>query len=118
MTFFTRVDASAFDPDSIRILSDAFEEAWQSLQSTGATFHLDDQAEQTREILARCIIESAKLGERDCSRLRDAALVHHFFPRLAKLLLSEQAECSPAIFATISQPIKARNGAGRHTLAE
>jgi hypothetical protein len=69
-------DASAFDPDSIRILSDAFEDAWQSLQTTGTTFHLDGQADQTREILARCIIEMAKLGERDQRKLRDAALAH------------------------------------------
>jgi hypothetical protein len=69
-------DASAFDPESISILGDAFEDAWQSLQTVGTTFHVDGQAEQTREILARCIIEIAKLGERDRRRLRDAALAH------------------------------------------
>jgi hypothetical protein len=74
--FHWRPDASAFDPDSIRILSDAFEDAWQSLQTTGTTFHLDGHADQTPEILARCIIEVAKLGERDRRRLRDAALAH------------------------------------------
>jgi len=74
--FPARADASAFDPDSIRILSDAFEDAWKSLQTTGTTFHPDGNGEQTREILARCIIEVAKLGERDRRRLRDAALTH------------------------------------------
>jgi hypothetical protein len=74
--FSLRSDASAFDPDSIRILSDAFEDAWQSLQTVGTTFHLDGQADQKREILARCIIEMAKLGERDQRKLRDAALAH------------------------------------------
>jgi hypothetical protein len=69
-------DAEAFDPDSIRILGDAFEDAWQSLRATGTTFHIDGQAGQTREILARCIIEMAKLGERDQRKLRDAALAH------------------------------------------
>jgi hypothetical protein len=69
-------DASAFDPSIIRILSDAFEEAWHSLQASGTTFHIDGSAEQVREILARCIIERAKRGERDGRRLRDAALVH------------------------------------------
>jgi hypothetical protein len=76
LPFPLRSDASAFNPDSIRILSDAFEDAWQSLQTTGTTFHLDGQADQTREILARCIIEMAKLGERDQRKLRDAALAH------------------------------------------
>jgi hypothetical protein len=69
-------DASAFDPMTLRILSNAFEEAWQALQTTGTTFHSDDHAQQTREILAQCIIERAKLGDRDQRRLRDAALVH------------------------------------------
>jgi hypothetical protein len=59
-----RSDASAFDADSIRILSDALEDAWQSLQTTGSAFHFDVQAEHTREILARRIIELAKLGQR------------------------------------------------------
>jgi hypothetical protein len=74
--FSLRSDASAFDPDNIRILSNAFEDAWQSLQPPGTTFHLDGQADQAREILARCIIEMAKLGERDQRKLRDAALAH------------------------------------------
>ena len=74
--FSLRSDASAFDPDNIRILSNAFEDAWQSLHPPGTTFHLDGQADQAREILARCIIEMAKLGERDQRQLRDAARVH------------------------------------------
>jgi hypothetical protein len=69
-------DASAFDPSAVHILGDAFEEAWQSLQTGGSYFRTAAHAEQTREILARCIIELAKLGERDQQRLRDAALGH------------------------------------------
>ena len=69
-------DAAAFDPSIIRILSDAFEEAWHSLQASGTTFHIDGSAEQVRKILAQCIIERAKRGERDQRRLRDAALIH------------------------------------------
>jgi hypothetical protein len=69
-------DAAAFDPGTVRILSDAFQAAWQSLLATGTTFHNDAHVAQTREILARCIIEMAKLGERDLRRLCDAALAH------------------------------------------
>ena len=76
LPFPVPADASAFDPSAVRIIGDAFEEAWHYLQSTGTTFHTDGHAEQTREILARCIIEMAKLGERDQRRLRDAALAH------------------------------------------
>ncbi len=74
--FPSHLDASAFDPESLRILTDAFENAWQALQTAGTTFHFDGHAEQTRDILARCIIEMAKLGERDRDKLRDAALAH------------------------------------------
>jgi hypothetical protein len=74
--FPTRPDESAFDPEVISTLSDAFEEAWQSLHTSDTTLHLGGQEEQTSEILARCIIELAKLGERDRHRLRDAALAH------------------------------------------
>jgi hypothetical protein len=76
LPFPSRADASAFDPEGIRILSDAYEDAWQSLHASGTTLHLDGQEVQTSETLARCIIELAKLGERDRRRLRDAALVH------------------------------------------
>jgi hypothetical protein len=74
--FPTRSDASAFDPKAIGILSDAFENAWQSLHAGDTTLHFGGQEEQTSEMLARCIIELAKLGERDRHRLRDAALAH------------------------------------------
>ena len=76
LPFRSHSDASAFDPESLRILTGAFEDAWQALQTAGTTFHVDGHAEQTREILARCIIEMAKLGERDRDKLRDAALAH------------------------------------------
>jgi hypothetical protein len=76
LPFPSHADASAFDPESLNILTGAFEDAWQALQTTGTTFHFDGHAEQTREILARCIIAVAKLGERDRDRLRDAALAH------------------------------------------
>jgi len=69
-------DVSVFDPETIRILSDAYEAAWQSLHATSTSYHLDGQEEHTSEILARCIIQVAKLGERDPCKLRDAALVH------------------------------------------
>jgi hypothetical protein len=76
LPFPSHPDASAFDPETISILSDAFEGAWQSLNSGGSNVHLGGQEAQTSEVLARCIIELAKLGERDHRRLRDAALAH------------------------------------------
>jgi hypothetical protein len=74
--FPSPADASIFDPDSVRILSGALDDAWQSLHDAGTTLYRDSEVERTRRILARCIIEVAKLGERDRHRLRDAALAH------------------------------------------
>ena len=76
LPFPTPDDASAFDPSTVHILTDAFEEAWVSLQTSGTPFHAVGHAQQTREILARSISEVAKLGERDQRGLRDAALAH------------------------------------------
>ena len=66
----------SFDPENIRRLPNPFEETWQSLQSSCTTFAEVGHADATREILAKCIVEMAELGERDQRRLRDAALAH------------------------------------------
>ncbi len=62
---------TTFDPDAIRVLADAFDAAWRSLQTYGRYFTSRGQAEATREKLALRIIEMAKHGERDLDRLRD-----------------------------------------------
>jgi hypothetical protein len=48
-----------FDPDAIRILTPAFDYAWQRLQNSGVRFDSDHQSEQARNTLAKCIIEQA-----------------------------------------------------------
>ena len=63
-------------PATIRGLTDAFEEARGALQTSGTTFRAVGHAQQTREILGRCVIEVVKLGERDQRWLRDAAAAH------------------------------------------
>jgi hypothetical protein len=67
---------STFDPDTIRVLGDALDRAWRSLQTTGVYFTSRGHAEATQEKLALRIIEMAKHGERDPDRLRDDALEH------------------------------------------
>jgi hypothetical protein len=69
-------DGGTFDPETVGILTDALDAAWRSLQTTGVNFTSRGQAEAARDRLARHIIEMAKLGERDRSRLRDDALNH------------------------------------------
>jgi hypothetical protein len=68
--------AGTFDPETVRLLTDALDEAWQSLQTSGVNFSSRGQAEATRETLARRILDMAKQGERDRLRLCDDALHH------------------------------------------
>jgi hypothetical protein len=63
----------AFDPETVRILTEAFDEAWQSLEKSGAA--MDGRAQETRDRLAKCIIELARTGERNRRLLRDNALL-------------------------------------------
>jgi hypothetical protein len=64
-----------FEPDQVRVLTAAFEEAWKAVQGSGPIAS-NGHAEATREILALRIIEKARLGETDPIRLRDDALLH------------------------------------------
>jgi len=66
-----------FDPDAIRILTTAFDHAWQRLRNSGVRFDSDHQSEQARNTLAKYIIEQARQGERDERRLRDGALLQY-----------------------------------------
>jgi hypothetical protein len=60
-----------FEPGVINILVAALEESWATLQTSG--IQLDGDLANARELLALRIIETAKNGERDPSRLvRDA----------------------------------------------
>ena len=65
---------TSFDPEAIRILSAAFEEAWQALLRSGAKFGSDRRAEENT--LAKYMIEQAKQGELDQRRLQEGALLH------------------------------------------
>ena len=66
-----------FDPEAIRVLTAAFDHAWQGLQNSGVRFDSDRQSEQARNALAKYIIEQARQGERDERRLRDGALLQY-----------------------------------------
>jgi len=68
--------AGAFDDNEVRILVDAFDQAWKAVEESGAPFASEGQVSATRERLALRIIEIAQLGERDPNRLRDDALLY------------------------------------------
>ena len=65
----------AFDPETIQILVDAFDEAWKSVQATGTTFTSERYLEIARQTLAKSIIEEATRGERDPHKLSQSALL-------------------------------------------
>ena len=68
--------AGAFDDNEVRILVDAFDQAWKAVQDSGSSVAPGAHWEATRELLALRIIEIAQLGERDPNRLRDDALLY------------------------------------------
>jgi hypothetical protein len=72
MPIQSRVNAGAFDPETIRILSAAFEDAWRSLNVNGMV--LGPHTDAVRDALAKSIIDAAAGGERDARRLRETAL--------------------------------------------
>lgn len=67
---------SSFDPDTIGILTSAFETACQSLETSDATVSKGGNAVAAREFLAKRIIEMGQRGERNEERLVPDALAH------------------------------------------
>ena len=65
-----------FDPEAVRILTTALNEAWKAINTTGVSFASRGHAEAARETLAKRIIELARNGERDQCRLSEDALLH------------------------------------------
>ena len=63
-----------FEPDEVQILVAAFDKAWETVQASGMVY-AQANAEAVRAILAKHIIEAARQGERDHTRLRDGALL-------------------------------------------
>ena len=63
-----------FDPEATKTLIAAFDTTWQMLKTSGNVLAADYRAASTRELLAKRIIETARLGERNPIRLVDDAL--------------------------------------------
>ena len=71
-----------FDPEALRILTAAFDNAWGHLQASGARLESERAQERARDIIAKYIIEQARHGERDEQRLRDGALLQYTLSNL------------------------------------
>jgi hypothetical protein len=73
-----------FNPDDMRILVAAFDDAWRAVLASGTTFESDRESKAVRDTLAKHIIEQARYGERDRRRLRDGALLQYAQSKLKK----------------------------------
>ena len=65
---------AVFDPETVRLLSGALDDAWQVVEANKATFKVDGHAEEARTGLAKHIVEMAKNGERNRLGLIEGAL--------------------------------------------
>jgi hypothetical protein len=66
-----------FNPEDVRILVAAFDQAWAHMERSGVQFGSDYRRELARTTIGKSIIELAKQGERDIGRLRDNALLSY-----------------------------------------
>jgi hypothetical protein len=66
--------AGFFDPEATKVLTAAYDTAWQRVKTSGSVLAADFRAASTREFLAKRIIETARQGERNPIRLVDDAL--------------------------------------------
>jgi hypothetical protein len=64
----------AFDPETVTILSVAFEDAWRRIEASNSRFARPGYATATRELVAKHIIQMAQGGERDSIKLSDSAV--------------------------------------------
>ena len=75
LRFIRKSAAGVFDPETVALLVGAFDDAWESLLSSGAPFAQERYQETAREIIAKHIIGLGRLGERDRRRLTESALL-------------------------------------------
>jgi hypothetical protein len=74
MLRYLRDNPTAFDPDTISILSAALDDAWGVVEANKTAFKVDGNADGARQALAKEIVDMAKQGERDRKRLIEGAL--------------------------------------------
>jgi hypothetical protein len=65
--------AASFDPETLAVLTRAFDDAWREVQRTCASAP-DETSSAARQELARRILVLASEGERDAERLKRSAL--------------------------------------------
>ena len=71
---FIRPGEMAFDPEAIRVLASALDEAWGKIQKSGSRFARPAYSRVMREVIAKRIMEMAQRGVQDQQMLVDDAL--------------------------------------------
>jgi hypothetical protein len=64
---------TSFDPETVNLLSDAFESAWQRVRTSGNRLARPGYAGVMREVMAKHIVNLAEHGERNASALSNSA---------------------------------------------
>jgi hypothetical protein len=67
--------AGVFHPEDVKLLTQAFDDAWTRVQASKTPYVADEYAHAGRAILAKHIVNAAKAGERDPRWLADNALL-------------------------------------------
>jgi hypothetical protein len=67
--------AIVFDPDTVKIVSRAFDDAWEKIEKSGNKFAKPAYANAMREEIAKHIIDMAGRGERDQNALIEDAIL-------------------------------------------
>jgi hypothetical protein len=62
---------NVFDPDTIRLMASALEEAWDRIERSGSRFARPGYSRAMREVIARFIIEMAQQGVTDPQTLAE-----------------------------------------------
>ena len=64
----------AFDPETLSILSNVFDDAWERIKLSGSHFAKPAYANAMREVIDKHIIDLARGGERDRGKLSESAI--------------------------------------------
>lgn len=67
---------SSFDPEFIKTLVTAYEDAWRKIETSGSTFASPRYRRVAKEIIAKRIIDMAQRGEIEPQQLADDAVAY------------------------------------------
>ncbi len=67
---------NVFDPETIRLLASAFEDAWNRIEKSGSRLARPGYSRAMREVIARFIIEMAQQGVKDPQMLAERTVAY------------------------------------------